>query len=105
MGLGRPALARPASMVLVAAASLSVLAGCTTYHAKPLPTDAALRGGVADLKTDVAELRLGPLKQVVIDPAAGLTPVDVAVLAALNNPDLRAKRAALGVSAAQVFAA
>ncbi|MGH6971639.1 MAG: TolC family protein, partial [Caulobacteraceae bacterium] len=54
---------------------------------------------------DISGLRLAPLKAVRIDPAAGLTPIDVAVLAVLNSPDLVAKRAALRVPAAQVFAA
>jgi outer membrane protein TolC len=45
------------------------------------------------------------LKSIVIDPRAGFTPLAVAVLAVLNNPDLQAKRKALGVPAAQVFAA
>jgi outer membrane protein TolC len=81
------------------------LAACATYHARPLPTAPDVGVRAADLKADMSQLRLGPLKQVTIDPAAGFTPLDVAVLAALNNPDLRAKRAALGVSAAQVFAA
>jgi outer membrane protein TolC len=46
-----------------------------------------------------------PLGREVIDPRAGLTPVDVAILAVLNDPDLNAKRAAAGVAAAQTFAA
>ena len=53
----------------------------------------------------MAQLRLGPLQSIRIDPRAGFTPLDVAVLAALNNPALRARRAALGVQDAEVFAA
>ena len=103
MNLGRSARTRRLAMA-VALACLA-LAACATYHARPLPTAVDLRSGADQLKVDVAQLRLGPLKGVTIDPNAGLTPLDVAVMAALASPDLRARRAALGVSAAQVFAA
>jgi outer membrane protein TolC len=75
------------------------------YHPAPLPAHPDIGAGVADLKADVAKLRLEPLRAIRIDPAAGFTPLDVAVLAALDSPELKAKRASLGVSAAQVFAA
>lgn len=83
----------------------ALLAGCATYHARPLPSGPDLQPTPADLKVDIATLRLEPLRSILIDPQAGFSPLDLAVLAALNNPDLRARRAALGVSAAQVFAA
>jgi outer membrane protein TolC len=89
----------------VGGAALLALAGCATYHPLPLPTAPDVAQSVAGLKADVAQLRLAPLKTIVIDPRAGFTPLDVAVLAVLNNPDLNAKRTALGVPAAQVFAA
>jgi len=88
-----------------AALALAGLAACTTYRPAPLPAHPDLGASVADLKTDVAKLRLEPLRSIRIDPAAGFTPLDVAVLAALGSPELKAKRASLGVSAAQVFAA
>jgi outer membrane protein TolC len=84
---------------------LLTVSACATYRPLPLPGGPDLRAGAADLKVDVSQLRLGPLDSVAIDPRVGFTPVDVAVLAVLNNPDLRAKRASLGVPAAQVFAA
>ncbi len=64
-----------------------------------------MKPAIAGLTTDVARLKLAPLPPLRIDPAAGLTPLAVADLAVLNNPDLRARRVALGVAAAQVFAA
>ena len=85
--------------------ALLALAGCATYHPLPLPAAPDLAQSVAGLKTDVSQLRLKPLRTIVIDARAGFTPLDVAVLAVLNNPDLNAKRSALGVPAAQVFAA
>jgi outer membrane protein TolC len=101
MHVGRSARARAAALV----AGLAGLAACTTYRAEPLPATPDTAASASDLKVDVLQLRLGPLRSVVIDPKAGFTPLDVAVLAVLNNPDLRAKRVALGVPAAQVFAA
>jgi outer membrane protein TolC len=55
------------------------------------------------LKIDAARLRVEPLKSITVDVRAGLTPDEVAVLAVLNSPDLRAKRAAAKVSDAQLF--
>jgi outer membrane protein TolC len=71
----------------------------------PLPAGPDLGASVDSMRMDVSRLQLEPLKPVRIDPSQGFTPLGVAVLAVLNNPDLRAKRAALGVSNAEVFAA
>ncbi|HEX4198727.1 MAG TPA: TolC family protein [Caulobacteraceae bacterium] len=98
-----PRLARGRRLGAIAA--LMSLAACAGYHPRPLPTAPDIQPAAAALSVDVANLRLEPLKTIVIDPRAGFTPLDVAVLAALNNPDLRAKRDSLGVPAAQVFAA
>ncbi|HEX3699826.1 MAG TPA: TolC family protein [Phenylobacterium sp.] len=87
---------------LALAASLS---GCALYHARPLPVRPDTRADVSGLKVDVARLRVEPLKTIVVDPRDGLDPLEAAVLAVLNSPDLRAKRAALGVKGAEVFAA
>jgi outer membrane protein TolC len=82
-----------------------LLSGCATYHARPLPTGPDTRAAAAGLSVEVARLRLAPLKPVVIDPRNGFDPLEVAVLAVLNSPDLAAKRRALGVNDAQVFQA
>ncbi len=81
------------------------LAGCVTYKARPLPTGVDLAASADQLKVDLARLRVAPLKPIRIDPSDGLDPTEVAVLAVLNNSDLVAKRKALKVSDAQVFAA
>lgn len=101
-GSGR--IARGCSLALTLSALLA-LAACKTDHPDPLPTGPYIGGDVGFLKTDVAKLRLEPLRSIRVDPAAGFTPLQVAALAALNNPDLKAKRAALGVQSAEVFAA
>ena len=90
----------------IAALSLTFgLAGCAMYHARPLPTAPGVKASAAALSVDVARLRVAPLKPVVVDARDGLDPLEVAVLAVLNSPDLRAKRVALGVQSAQVFQA
>jgi outer membrane protein TolC len=70
-----------------------------------LPHEPDLAPGPAALKIDPARLRLEPLKSIIVNPAAGLDPLQVAVLAVLTSPDLEAKRAARGVTAAQLFSA
>ena len=97
------ALERTAAAALAACAA-AALAGCVSYPApKPLPTGADIQANPSALKVDTTTLRLQPLKPVVVDAKDGLDPMEVAVLAVLNSPDLAAKRAALGVNAAQVF--
>jgi outer membrane protein TolC len=67
--------------------ALLALGGCATYSALPLPDHSSLGASVA---------------------ATGVPPLDmdaVATLAVLNNPDLKAARAASGVAQAQAFAA
>jgi outer membrane protein, heavy metal efflux system len=91
--------------IAACAATVVALAGCATYRSAALPAAPDLSTSADALKTDVAGLRVAPLSAITIDPSNGFTPLDVAVLAVLNSPDLRAKRAALGVPAAQVFAA
>ena len=89
-----------------AVAGLSLLlAACAGYASRPLPTTPSTLAAAADLKVDNARLRLDPLKPIVIDARDGLDPEEIAVLAVLNSPELRAKRAAAKVSQAQLFAA
>ena len=93
-------LRRSGLLVLAAA-----LAACATPGALPLATAPSSVASVADLKVDAANLRLGPLKTIRIDARDGLDPDEIAVLAVLNSPELRAKRAAAKVSQAQLFSA
>ncbi len=91
--------------LFVALGLAGVLAGCAGYHERPLPGAAAEAASVTALRIDPARLRLDPLRSIVIDPSDGFSPLEIAVLAVLNNPDLEAKRAAAGVTAAQIFTA
>src|SRR6185312_12696778 len=90
---------------LLAALAFAALGGCAAYHAKPLSDASDMSPTLTDLKVDVGSLRVAPLKSIVIDPSDGLDPTEVAVLAVLNDPELRAKRAAARVNGAEVFAA
>ncbi len=73
-------------------------AGCTTYRSEPLPNDAALLHDVATLSPPAAAT-------VAFDVGDGLDPDEVAAIAVLNNPGLRAAREGSGIAHAQLFAA
>lgn len=89
----------------LAAAALLALGGCASYAARPLPTEAESAASLSALKVDSARLDVLPLKPMVVDARDGLDPEEIAVLAVLNSPDLRARRAAAKVSEAQLFSA
>ena len=80
-------------------------AGCATYRPHPLVADAGLQ------RPDLAEAAgLAPAKHPRLPAAAlnldqPLAELDVARLALLLNPDLRAQRRQVGVADAQLFAA
>ncbi len=92
---------RPALCILIAL----LVGACATPPARPLATGPDLAADIGRLKVDTSRLRLGPLKAERFDPARGLNPTDVAILAVLNSPDLAAKRSAAKVTAAQAFSA
>jgi len=76
--------------------------------AQPLAPD-AVRASLAVPSPDSLAVRAARLHHPVLAPVAldlsdGLTPDEAAAVAVLTNPDLRARRAARGVVAAQLFA-
>jgi outer membrane protein TolC len=89
---------------IVGVAAAALLCGCATPGAHPLPKAPSTVAAVTRLERDPEKLDVAPLPKRTVDPAR-LDPIDVAILAVLNNPDLKARRAATGVAAAQVFAA
>lgn len=97
--------ARWLSRALAAAFALASAVGCATYRPLALPGAPDSQPRPEALRTDIARFRLEALKPVRITLADGLDPLEVAVLAVLNSPELAAKRAALGVNAAEIFAA
>jgi outer membrane protein TolC len=99
--MARAAVARVFPVLLMAAG----LSACAVYHPNPLPAGPNLAQAPQRLTTDPARLRVAPLKTIQVDAGDGLTPLEAAVLAVLNNPDLEAKRRSLKVNDAQVFMA
>jgi len=79
-----------------------ILGGCARYQSFPLPGGSPLVANVARLDT---ELPRGSSGIHPVNLADGLDLDEIAVLAAVNDPDLRARRAALGIAQAQVLAA
>jgi outer membrane protein TolC len=84
---------------------LTALAGCATYRAQPLGTASTLPERIPDLAIDPRQMPLPELAAHRFDPADGLDITEVAMLAVVNNPDLKVARAATGVAHAQAFAA
>jgi outer membrane protein, heavy metal efflux system len=91
--------------ILSAALLLALLAGCVSYHPKPLATKPALLDSVPHLTIDTAAMPLPDLAAHRFDPSDGLDMTEVATLAVVNNPDLKAARDEAGISRAQAFAA
>ena len=84
--------------------ALVQLVACAHYQPRPLE-ESTLADSVAGLPIDVP----APLQDWAgrhrFDPGDGLDLDEAAILAVINNPDLKAQRARLSVSSAQVFAA
>jgi outer membrane protein TolC len=86
------------------ALALLLLAGCASYTPRPLAT--TLSGSdIAALSRDAATIDRPYLKPTNVDLAAPLDDNAIAVIAVLNNPDLKAMRTKAGVADAQVFSA
>jgi outer membrane protein TolC len=80
------------------------LAGCASYHPRPLAAGANLARGVAalDLAIPVAG-RADPPRR--LDPAGGFTIGQIGLLAVLNDPALASERGQLGLARAGVVSA
>ncbi|MFA5962704.1 MAG: TolC family protein [Sphingomonas sp.] len=91
----------------LSAFAASLLAGCASYAPSPLapPSDILAAPDPAILSVDAAKIERPYLTPQPIDLSAPLTPNALAVIAVLENPDLKAQRARAGVTDAQVFAA
>lgn len=87
----------------VPTALLILLSGCATYKPHPLDTASPLRARVDALRLHAAPPSGQAGAGYTVNPADGLDLVEIGVLAVLNNPDLRTRRAQWRVSEAQVF--
>jgi outer membrane protein TolC len=94
--------ARGAAALLLLA---SVLASCATYREQPLGTVSTLPERIPELSIDLRQMPMPELAAYRFDPTDGLDITEVAMLAVVNNPDLKVARAATGVAHAQAFAA
>src|SRR3979411_648576 len=81
------------------------LSGCVPYSHQPLNTRSTLPDRIPDLTIDPRQMPMPDLAAYAFDPAAGLDMTEVAMLAVVNNPDLRVARANAGIAHAQAFAA
>lgn len=81
------------------------LAGCVTYQARPLGTRSTLPDRIPDLTIDARQMPLPDLAAHRFDPSDGLDMTEVAMLAVVNNPDLKIARADAHLAHAQAFAA
>jgi outer membrane protein TolC len=85
-------------MRIVVLLLFAALSGCASYQPAPLPVAAGLAGNPAGLVRTRPDGRL-------IDVSAPLSLRDIAALALLNDPDLKAARAQHDVSAADLLGA
>ena len=92
-----------AGVVLLTASAC--LQGCATYQAAALPATPDFLQDMAHLTVDRAKLDVPELKSHPFDPSDGLDMDEVAMLAVVNNADLRVARGDAGIAHAQAFAA
>ena len=90
-------------------AALMLFGGCARYHAEPLQLSPPLAKDTAALAVRMdaphyARL-FGANRSYTVDIHDGLDEMEVAILAVLNNPQLKATRKRLHVATAQLFAA
>jgi cobalt-zinc-cadmium efflux system outer membrane protein len=88
---------------LTVLAILMLLGACTTYKPQPLPEGPDLETQVPRLKINVRQLPLPLLRSHPFNPENGLDMIEVAILAVINNPDLKARRRQAEVARAQLF--
>lgn len=95
--------------ILLFALSTALLSSCASYQAKPLDSAAMQQSldapAPALLQKMAATLRHPRLPPLMLDFSKPLTDRELAIIAVIASPDLRAQRARAGVASAQVFSA
>jgi outer membrane protein TolC len=79
------------------------LSACATYQPQPLTARPDLEPRVPRIKVDVRQLPLPMLRSHPFNPNDGLDMTETAILAVINNPDLKARRLEAEIAAAQLF--
>jgi outer membrane protein TolC len=104
LSVGRTRGVRPSFAATLALVSLG---GCASYVPHPLDAPAAVLAtpDMGIVSADAQKVDRPYLKPQPIDLSQPLTPNALAILAVLENPDLKAQRARNGVTDAQAFAA
>jgi len=84
---------------------LSGMSGCASYQPQRLNTQSTLLNDVAHISVDRSQMPLPELVAHEFNAEGGLGMTDIAMLAVVNNPDLKVARADARISHAQAFAA
>lgn len=79
--------------------------GCAAYAPQPLDQRPSLTTDLRALRIDAAAMSLPELAAHRFDPSDGLDMTEVAMIAVVNNPDLKVARLDAGVAGAQAFSA
>jgi outer membrane protein, heavy metal efflux system len=88
--------------VLIGAVAL-MISGCASYTQLSVSESGLLKASLADLQTPVSALAEQSSKTQALNTQDGLSLSEIAILVALNNPSLKAERAKLAISRAQVL--
>jgi outer membrane protein TolC len=89
----------------MAAILIFELSGCAMYQSKPLNEQVAMPGHYADIAIDRSRISLPELAAHAFNANGPLDMDDIAMLAVVNNPDLKLARADARIAHAQAFAA
>jgi cobalt-zinc-cadmium efflux system outer membrane protein len=84
---------------------IGLSSGCASYRSRPLNERPALVSDPVPLLTEAMKHLPKDAQRHRFDPSNGLDLTEIATLAVVNNPDLMAQRAKLGIADAQVFSA
>jgi outer membrane protein TolC len=84
-------------------AATALLNACAMYRPQSLPEAPDLEHQVPRLKIDARQLPLPLLRSHPFNPDDGLDMTEVAILAVINNPDLKARRLEAAIAGAQLF--
>lgn len=90
---------------MACALTLAALSGCAAYQPKPLDLRTHMLDAVPHITIDTSKMPLPELRAHVFDPSHGLDMTDVAILAVVNNPELKVARDDAHIAHAQAFAA
>lgn len=84
---------------------LTWISGCSLYHVQPLTSTTSFLSSVPHLVVKADSMPLPELAAHTFNPDDGLDMTEIAILAVVNNADLKAARYAHGVAQAQLMAA